>query len=102
MSRRHTQDQIETVFAEAGADIEKIRRLRRRIRELQEEAGDHEEPDVLAEATSKAFEVIRILVDEGLLKTRHLGPDSGDGARLMAVLEANLAYLQETLKTFAH
>lgn len=81
MSRRRTNDQIEAVFTEAGADAAQIRRLRARILELRDQVGDDEELDVIAEATDNAFELVHILVDEGLLKTRHLGPDSGDGRR---------------------
>lgn len=101
MSRRRTHDQIEAVYAEAGADVAQIRRLRARILELHDEVGDHEEQDVIAEATDKAFELVHILLDEGLLKTRHLGPDAADRTRLLAIVGANVDYLQAAVAAFS-
>ncbi|MBA3338686.1 MAG: hypothetical protein H0T54_02870 [Geodermatophilaceae bacterium] len=101
MARRASDDHIEAIFADTGADPAELRRLRSRIDQVHDDVPQHEEPDFLAEATSKAFELVHILVDEGLLKTRHLGADGADRARLLAIVEANVAYLRATLNALS-
>lgn len=101
MSRRATEDQITAIFADTGADLRELRRLRSRIADIHDEVQGQEEPDVITDATSKAFDLVLVLAEEGLLKTRHLGAGGDDRGRLLALIEANIDYLRAAAKAFS-
>jgi len=99
MSRRDTHDQIAEIFADSGADVHELTQLRNRIDEVQAKVEEQDGSGGIVVATSKAFEVTRILVEEGVMKTRHRGRDPVDQSQLRSIVAANLDYLRATLST---
>lgn len=101
MSRKDTHDQIADIFADSGADVNALTQLRDRIDEVQGQVLDEGPGDIVI-ATSKSFDVTRMLVEQGVLSTRHRSAgDPVDQAKLRSIVEANLAYLQATVSAFA-
>jgi hypothetical protein len=97
MSRKNTRDLIAEIYADSGADLDELARLRDRVDEVQSEVVEQEESDGIVVATGKAFEIIRILVEEGVVKTRHRTQGPVDHSQLRSIVAANLAYLHATL-----
>ncbi len=48
MSRTGTEEQIAAIFADSGADLRELKRLRSRIKQVHDDVQDAEEPDFLA------------------------------------------------------
>lgn len=101
MSGKDTSDLIADIYADSEADLEELTRLRARIDEVRDQVLDQEGSEGIVAATSKSFDVTRMLVEEGILKTRHRGRDPVDHTRLMSIVEANVALLQATLNAFS-
>ncbi|MDQ3476501.1 MAG: hypothetical protein M3492_09305 [Actinomycetota bacterium] len=97
MSGKNTHDLIAGIFADTSADLDEMVQLRAEIDRVQDEVGGQDGEGGIVVATSKAFEVTRILVEEGIMKTRHRGRDPVDQSQLRSIVTANLAYLQATL-----
>ena len=97
MSQQDTPDLIADIYADASADLDELTRLRARIDQVQGDVSESEQPDDIVVAASKSFDVTRILVEQGIYKTRHRGRDDIDQSRLRSVVVANVAYLQATL-----
>ncbi len=55
----------------------------------------------MADAASKAFEIVDILVEEGILKTRHRSAEGSSPTKLLAIVQANVDYLQAALRAFS-
>ncbi len=98
MSRKNTRDLIAEIYADSGADLDELARLRDRVDEVQSEVVEQEESDGIVVATGKAFEIIRILVEEGVVKTRHRTQGPVDHSPLRSIVAANIAYLRATLE----
>ncbi len=96
MSQQDTPDLIADIYAETSADLDELTQLRARIDQVQREVSESEQDDIVV-AASKSFDVTRILVEQGIYKTRHRGRDDIDQSRLRSVVAANVAYLQATL-----
>lgn len=101
MGRKTTLDSIAEVYADSGADVDEMHQLRTRIAEVQEKALEQGGSGGVVEATCKSFDVTRLLVEQGIFKTRHRGHDPVDQAQLRSVVEANVAYLQATLSAMS-
>jgi hypothetical protein len=101
MSRKQTNDLIAEIHAESGANLDELTRLRDRIDELRDQLSDQEGPGDIVVATSKSFDVTKVLVEQGIYKTRHRGRDPVDQDQLVAIVAANLAYLQATMSAFS-
>ncbi|MDQ4038714.1 MAG: hypothetical protein M3313_10320 [Actinomycetota bacterium] len=97
MGRNDTHGLIAEIYGNSGADVDQLTQLRDRLDQVQSEVDEQDGPGGIVVATSKAFEVTRILVEEGILKTRHRGQGPVDHSRLRSIVAANLDYLQATL-----
>jgi len=101
MSGKDTRDLIADIYADSGADLDELTQLRNRIDEVQGQVVHQDGPDGLLVATSKSFDVTRLLVEDGLMKTRHRTPGAVDQTHLKSIVEANIAYLQAAVSTLS-
>ena len=101
MSGKDTNDQITQLFGDSGADLDEMAQLRDRIDQVQGDLTDEDGSDEVVVVIGKAFDVTRVLVEQGIYKTRHRGRDPVDQGRLMSIVAANVAYLQATVNAFS-
>ncbi|MDQ3733385.1 MAG: hypothetical protein M3400_05185 [Actinomycetota bacterium] len=96
MSRKDSDELIADIFADSGADLDELTRLRGRLDDLRDEISDQEVPDIVV-TTSKSFDVTRLLVEQGIYKSRLRSHEPVDHAKLKSIVAANVAYLQATV-----
>lgn len=101
MSGKDTAGLISDIYGESGADLDTMAQLRGRVEQVHGEVLEQQGSGGIVVATSKAFEITRILVEEGILKTRHRGQSPVDQSQLRSIVEANVAYLQATVDALA-
>lgn len=101
MGRKTTQDSVAEIYGGSSADIDEMTALRARIDEVHAESCAQDGSDGVLEATCKFFDVSRLLVEQGIFKTRHRSADPADQARLISIVQANVAYLQATVRTLS-
>jgi hypothetical protein len=93
MSGKTTEDLIADIYTDTGTDLVQLTELRSHIDHVADEVLEQEGSRGIIAATCKSFDVTRLLVEEGVMKTRHRGRDPVDQAGLRAIVAANIAYL---------
>ncbi len=101
MSGKDTQDLITEIYGDSGADLDEMTQLRARVDQAHAEASEQEGADSDVEVICKAFDLTRMLVEQGIWKTRHRGRDPVD-PQLLSIVAANVAYLQATTSAFSN